>query len=574
MAAFEELRRRRVFRSSAAYIVASWVILQVADLVFPILDVPEITLRWLLWLLVLGLPVVVITSWIFRVAPGGRLEPEAGRTRTAAILGLTLASLVVGLALGWVWSGFQRNDSAKVSGGGMGIAVLPLEDLSPGGDKAYFSDGVHEELIARLAQIDGLSVPSRTTMESFRGSSKHARQIAAELSVDYILEGSVRHGGDRVRITLQLIDAAQDEHVWVRNFEEQLTMESLFQLQANVATDIAELLQAYPTPSDRDRLRQVPTPVFEAYDAYLKGLYHYRRFNAADLRLALDYFKEATDYDPAFGRAWSGLANSYALAATGYGWLAPQEAIAMARRYGEKALELEPHSGATISFVGDVAYWYDYDAPAAEAAYRRGIDVDPDHAGNRMSYSYLLSTRGRFDEAIEQAQLAIELEPRSSGVITNLAWRLLDARRYEEAIDAAESALAVDPSHVDARRVRGEAYAYLGRLKEIEADPFLEGNWLVMALARAHQGERETALSYLQPSVVSAAMDARPGSAARVYAALGDNDRAFEYLDRAIRERHRNVLMLAVSESYDSLRDDPRYVKTLARIGLPTSPLF
>ena len=159
-------------------------------------------------------------------------------------------------------------------------------------------------------------------------------------------------------------------------------------------------------------------------------------------------------------------------------------------------------------------------------------------------------------------------------MITNLAWRLLDARRYEEAIDAAESALAVDPSHTEARRVRGEAYVYLGRLKEIEADPFLEGNWLLMALAWAHQGERETALSYLQSSVVSAAMEARPGSAARVYASLGDNDRAFEYLDRAIRERHRNVLMLAVSESYDSLRDDPRYVKTLARIGLPTSPLF
>jgi len=443
--------------------------------------------------------------------------------------------------------------------------VLPLKDMSPGGDKAYFSDGIHEELISRLAEIRSIAVPSRTSVDRYRETNLSTRDIALELDVDYVLEGSVRHSSDRILITLQMIDGDTDNHIWVQDFDRELTVENIFDIQKSVAQNVARLLRTQLAPGELQLVSRSPTGNIAAYEAVLKGIFHYRRYRREDLRLAIEYFEKATRLDPEFANAWSGLANTYMLAATTYGWLEPAKAIPLAKQYGARALELDPYRGATISLIGDIAYWYDFDPIAAEAKYREGIAIDPHHIGNRLSYSYLLSTQGRFDEAHAQIAYCMREEPNAAYLFANRAWRYIDARQYEKAIESARAANEFEAGLPDPDWVLGYALVYLGRFDEAKEVSRVEENPMVTALMLVRSGQMDEARAYVAERRDQ--MLGRPADVAMLYAIIDDADEAFRWIDKAIDERHREILLLGTWELFDPLRSDPRFDAALSQIG-------
>lgn len=562
-----ELKRRRVFRAAAAYIITSWVILQVADIIIPAVDLPDWSMRLMLVVLVVLFPIVMLGAWAFQMTPAGDVRREFSQNSPATLLAIAVATFVVGAGLGWLWSSLNADKDVSRADRRPRIAVLPLKDMSPNGDKAYFSDGIHEELISRLAEIRNIDVPSRTSVDRYRDTDLGSREIARELDVDYLLEGSVRHSSDRVLITLQMIDALDDKHVWVQDFDRQLTVENIFDIQKTVAKNVATLLRTQLNPSDLKQLTEAPTKSLAAYEASLKGSYHYRRFSFDDLRLAVDYFREATQLDPNYAAAWSGLASSYALAATSYGWLDPKEAMALAKQYGARALELDPYNGGSISLIGDIAYWYDFDPATAEAKYIEGVAVDPYHVGNRLSYSYLLGSLGRHEEALEQIEFCIAEEPRAAHVYANAAWRHFSARQYQRTIESADSALAIDPGMPDAHFSRAYALIFLGRIDDARLTPGIEGHVVLQTLMFHHGGQLDEARRYVAERSVT---QIRPSDMAMLNAIIGDIDEAFKWADIAIEERHREILMLNTWELFDSLREDARYDIALKRLGFTT----
>jgi len=559
-----ELKRRRVIRASAAYIITSWVILQVADIVIPTVGLPDWTMRLILVVLVVLFPIVILGAWALQTSPTGDVRRDSTRSSPVTLFTVAAVTFVVGAGLGWLWSSLNADDDISGVDRRPRIAVLPLKDMSPNGDKAYFSDGIHEELIARLAEIRSIDVPSRTSVDRYRDTNLGSRDIARELDVDYLLEGSVRHSSNRVLITLQMIDALDDKHVWVQDFDRQLTVENIFDIQKTVAKKVATLLRTQLNASELEQLAEAPTKSLAAYEAALKGSYHYRRFSFDDLRLAVDNFREATELDPKFAQAWSGLANSYAMAATSYGWMDPHEAMALAKQYGARALELDPYFGGVISLIGDIAYWYDFDPATAEAKYLEGIAVDPYHVGNRLSYAYLLGSLGRHEEALKQIEFCIAEEPRAAHVYANGAWRHFSARQYEQTIESADAALAIDPSMPDAHFSRAYALIFLGHLDEARVTPGIDGHVILQALLRHRGGEIDEVRQYIAELPVS---QIRPSDMAMLYAIIGDTEEAFKWVDVAIEDRHREILMLNTWELFDSLRDDPRYDAALQRLG-------
>ncbi len=522
LALIEELKRRRVLRVAAAYVVFSWIVLQVADVVIPALPLPDWSMRLLLIALVVLFPVVVLVAWIFQVSSKRVIQRDALRTSPGMFIGVAVITFAIGGALGLLWSSLNSAQDETPLDRRPRVAVLPLKDMSPGGDKAYFSDGIHEELISRIAEIRSIAVPSRTSVDRYRETDLSTQAIAREMKADYILEGSVRHSSDRVLITLQMIDGETDSHVWVQDFDRELTVENLFEIQREVARSVAELLSTQMAPSELQLLASAPTTSIAAYEATLKGLFHYRRYSREDLRLAIEYYEQATQLDPEFANAWSGLANTYMMAATTYGWMAPDEAIPLAKKYGARALELDPYRGATISLIGDIAYWYDFDPIAAEAKYREGIAIDPHHVGNRLSYSYLLSTQGRGDEAQAQIAYCLREEPNAAHVFANRAWRHIDSRQYEKALESARTAGELDAALADTNWVLGYSLVYLGRFDKAKEIPGIEDHSIVTALMLVRSGQMDEARAYVAERYQQ--MLDRPADIAMLYAIIEDAD--------------------------------------------------
>lgn len=528
----------------------------------PAIPLPTWSMRVLLAVLVLAFPIIVLLAWVFQESPTGVVEREALQLQPREIAFLGVVTLLIGAALGLLWVTYHSRGEEVAQFQRPGVAVLPLKDMSPGGDKVYFSDGVQEELISRLSEIRHIAVTSRTSVDRYRDSKLTAREIADELAVDYILEGSVRHSTDRVRITVQLIDAVKDEHVWVREFDKRLSMDELFDIQRDVSENIASLMRTQLTPSDLQRLARVPTDSLAAYEAHLKAVYHYRRYNEQDLRIAIEHWENAVRLDPNYADAFSGLANGYMLAATTYGWMQPEQAIRLAKQYGARALEMTPYSGGIISLIGDIAYWYDYDAETAEAKYLEGIAVDPHHIGNRLSFAYFLSTQGRHDEAKEQIDYCLAKEPRAAHLHANAAWRYVDARQYEKVIEHANIALSLEPELIDPTYAK--AYALLLTDRIDEAEPMITGHWPLTALFLMRSGREAEARDYAYSLMRE---PDKPADVSLVFAIINDADETIRQLNKAIDERHRSVLLINSWELYDPLRADPRFHAVLRRLG-------
>ena len=450
------------------------------------------------------------------------------------------------------------------------IAVLPFKDLSADTSYQHFADGMQEELLSRLANIEEINVTSRTTVEPYRASALSITEIAAEIGVTALIEGSVRVDNDRIRITIQLIDAVGDQHLWADSFERTLSVQSIFSIQDEVAQRIAASLETRYGTLAKPNSVQLPTGDIDAYSMYLLGRFHTFRQTSENLALAVEYLTQATQLDPDFAEAYAALGWAYSFLGTSYGDLPPHEAYPRAREAALNALALDSELADARTLYADILTWYDWDFATAEREYRRTLELDP---GNVLGYALFLSVFERHDEAIELIERRLQADPDEAYVRVNAAWRLLNARRYERAIEQAELAA----NHPDARAALGKALLHSGNteraIRVLEDDLETRGRLAPqlsnLAVAYFDSGQRVVAQELLaELEQMAQSRFVSPALLAAAYFAAGDEDRGFASLQRALQLKVRGVIFLRVNEMLDGRRDDPRYLQLVRAAGL------
>jgi TolB-like protein/DNA-binding winged helix-turn-helix (wHTH) protein/Flp pilus assembly protein TadD len=482
--------------------------------------------------------------------------------------------LVLSLAILSIWLFRSR---APVPTGIRSIAVLPLENLSGDASQNYFADGMTDELITDLAQISALRVISRTSVMVYKGARKPLPQIAHELNVDAVVEGTVLRSGDQVRITAQLIEASTDKHLWSRSYEGELR-DSLA-LQSRVATAVADQIRINLTPREQAALTNVKTVLPEAYESYLKGRYFWNKRTADGLKVALAYFKQAIEEDPKYAQAYSGLADTYALLGDWqYAVMTPKEAFPQAKAAAIKALELDGSLGEAHNSLAFVLDGFDWDFESAGKEFQRAIGLNPGYATAHHWYAWHLSLLGRFDEAIEEMKKAQNLDPLSLIINADLAELLVLAHHYDESIVQSGKTIEMDPNFALAHIQLAQAYLqkrmYDEAVTELRKAALLSGGspTCIANLARAYvaSGKRSEAEKLLddlkkrsQPGHSNAA------EIAMIYASLGDTNQAMTWLEKGYDERFNPGVLLR--PGFDSLRSDSRFQSLLRRVGLPIS---
>jgi len=450
-----------------------------------------------------------------------------------------------------------------------------LESLSSDASQDYFADGMTDELISDLGQISALRVISRTSMMVYKRTRKPLPQIARELNVDAVVEGTVLRSGDQVRITAQLIEAAADKHLWSQSYEGELR--DTLTLQKKVAKAIADQIRINLNQQEQAELKRVRIVNPKAYEPYLKGRYFWNKRTADGLKVALTYFTQAIDEDPQYAQAYSGLADTYALLGDWqYAVMTPREALPRAKAAAIKALELDSALGEahnSLAFCLDVFEW-DFDSAGKE--FRRAIELNPGYATAHHWYAWHLGVSGRQDEAIVEMRKAEDLDPLSLIIKADLAELLLIAHSYDESIRQSRKTIEMDPNFPLAHNQLGLAYLqkrmYDEAVEELQKGVRLSGGspTCMANLARAYvaSGKRSEAVKLLG-DLKARSSQGHPDTSelAVIYASLGDTDQAMSWLEKAYAERFNPSVLLR--PGFDPLRSDPRFEDLVRRIGLP-----
>jgi serine/threonine protein kinase/tetratricopeptide (TPR) repeat protein len=468
----------------------------------------------------------------------------------------------------------DRQPTASAARGIGSLVVLPLRNLSGDPEQEFFADGMTEALIARLAQIGSLRVISLTSAMTYKGVRKSLPEIARELEVDAVVEGSVLRAGERVRITAQLIEAASDQPLWSNTFDRPLG--DILDLHSDVSRAIAEELRTRLTPNERVRLAGARSVRPVAYEAYLRGRHFWNKRTPEGLAKASACFQESIDADPLYAPAWSGLADCHNMLGA-FRWKPSREAFPLAHAAAARALELDPDLAEGHTSLAFALQYYDWDWPRSNSAYQRAIALHPGYATAHQWYADFLSDLGRFDEAFGEIERAVELDPLSAVTGTSYGDAFYYARRYPEAIARYQRTLELDPGYSWARMNLGRALQELGRhdqaIRTFEAALHDTGANLDESPALAHAwaaaGDRARAEAILARVIERwREGSVSPYSVANIHAALGDRDQAFAWLERALEDRDRMMVSLRVHPRLDPLRGDPRFADLLRRIGL------
>ena len=457
------------------------------------------------------------------------------------------------------------------------LAVLPLDSLSTDPSQDYFAEGMTDELITDLGQISALRVISRTSVMVYKGARKPLPQIARELNVDAVVEGTVLRSGNQVRITAQLIQAAADKHLWAKSYKGDFR--DALALQSQVARAIADEIRVTLTPHEQAALNNVSVVDPQAYEAYLKGRYFWNKRTADSLKTAKDYFNQAITEDPSYAQAYSGLADTYALLGDWqYAVMSAKEALPKAKAAATKAVELDNTLGEAHISLAFCLDGFDWDLQSADREFQQGIRLSPNYATAHHWYAWHLSLVGRYNEAIAEMRRAESLDPLSLIINADLAELLLIAHSYDQSIEQSRKTIAMDPNFALAHNQLGQAYLQkqmpIEAITELQKAVELSGGspTCTANLARAYaaSGRRSEAIRLLN----DLKKRSNPGYSnapeiAMIYAALGDRDQAMSWLERGYEERFNPGVFLR--PGFDPLHSDKRFQDLLHRSGLPVT---
>ena len=501
--------------------------------------------------------------------PAARPSSKAVRYAVFAVVPLALAVLVYALYTK------AKPDPAPVVTASS-IMVLPLENLSGDPEQEYFADGMTDALIGDLAKIGGLHVISRTSSMHYKGTKKSLPEIAGEIKVDVVVEGTVQRSGDRVVIRAQLIHAATDRHLWVRVYERE--MRDILDLQSEIAQAIAREVQIKMTPDEQARLTTTHPVSPRAFDEFLQGRYLYwNKRTEENLNKAIAHFQNAIKESPNFAQAHVGLADCFnSLATVQVSQLPPTEARRQAEQAATKALELDAGLAEAHSALGQVKH-YNWNWPAAEEDFKRAIELNQSYANAHNFYASFLMSLGRIEESIAASNRARQLDPFSLSISAQRGFLLENARRYDEAIEQLRRVTEMDPNHYQAYWILGHTYAAHGRfedgvnasLKAVDLSGRNPGALGILGLAYGLAGRKAEARKILNELLeLNKTRYVTPAALVNVYIGLDDKDQAFVWLDKAVQEKSNYVAYLKVFPIMDPLRSDPRYAEVLRRVGL------
>jgi TolB-like protein/Tfp pilus assembly protein PilF len=576
---FAELKRRNVLKVAVAYIFAGWALSQGIAQVFPVFDIPNWVIRLIVLLIIIGLPIALVLAWSFEITPQGIKRTEDVDLAAAAqqpkkrtwIFVVIIGALVsIGLfLLGRYSAGNKTASPAGISS--KSIAVLPFDNLSRDPDNAYFAEGVQDEILTRLAKVADLKVISRTSTQHFKSTPDNLPQIAKQLGVAHILEGSVQKANDQVRVNVQLINALTDAHLWAETYDRKLT--DIFGVESDIAKNIAETLQAKITGSEKSSIAKTPMVNPEAYELYLKGRFFWNKRSGVDLRKAIEFFNQAIAKDPNYALAYAGLADSYLLLPN-YGGSPTADVVPPARAAVTKALELDDSLAEAHASLG-LLDTLDLHLERAITHMERAVQLKPNYATGHHWLGLGHLSLGHFDQAIAEGKRAAELDPLSVIINADLAWTYASAHRLDEAEAQARKTLEIDPRFFLAHYYLGGIRQAKGRLTEAIAEyqqAFdLNGDFYSLAaLGRAYaragnKAEAQKVLARLNEEAKS--RHVAPYAWALLYLGMGDKNRALDELETAYQRGDTNYLfVLKVDPLFDDLRGQPRFEALVQKI--------
>jgi TolB-like protein/Flp pilus assembly protein TadD len=577
-----ELKRRNVYRAAVAYGVVAWFLAQLTTQVFPFFEIPNSAVRFVVIALAAGFPIAMLLSWVYEFTPEGVVRTEdlqpaqarsvqraTGRILDFIIIGallLVIAMLIVGRFP------FYRETGELISQ--KSVAVLPFENLSRDPDNAYFAEGIKEEVLARLSKVEDLKVISIRSTPQSKSSLTDLSQIAQKLGVGTFLEGSVQRSADEVRVTVQLVRAETDAHLWADVYDRKLT--DIFAVETEIAKAVADTLQAKLTGSEERAISVKPTGSLEAYEFYLRGRYYWNRRTAGGFKKALEQFEQAVEKDPTYGLAYAGLADCYALLEQ-YVGTPSSETLPKARAAALRALQIDDSLGeahTSLGYVNGLSWQF----REAEKEFKRGIALNPNYPTAHHWYGLpYLAMLGRLEEAMAEIKRAQRLDPLSPIISANAGNLYVLEGNLNTAIEEFKKVIELDPNFPIAHDFLGCAYLKQGREQEAMAE-LQKG---VELSRRASQelgflgygygaiGKRAEATTLLKELEERYARKESPAMfLAAVYAGLGEKDQAFAWLERDFQARTGLLIFITTLPDYDALRDDPRYIDLLRRIGL------
>ncbi|HSN73061.1 MAG TPA: tetratricopeptide repeat protein [Steroidobacteraceae bacterium] len=590
---FSELQRRNVVRVAVFYVLAAWLVIQVADVLFGMLGVPDWSGRLVLGLLALGFPIALVFAWVFELTPEGvkkqrevdlqrSIVHETGRKLNVAI-GILAVIAIAGMIVDrWIprsnvpavaeqpipAPAAGESDVATVSEQ-PSIAVLPFADMSQAGDQEYFADGLSEELLNLLAQIDELKVIGRTSSFQFKGRNEDLRVIGEQLGVANILEGSVRKSGDKLRVTAQLIRASDGSHLWSDTYDRQL--DDVFALQDEIASAVVDVLRLKLLGETRSVRAARHDPA--AYNLYLEGRFEGERRTEQSLDRAVTLYREAIERDPGFALAWVGLSIAYQDQAGQTGQLPFDEGYGLARDAVERALAIDPTLPRAHAALARIQGNYDWDWAAADASATRALELAPTDADILGTVGVRDLAMGRFHEGVERFGEAIERDPLRAPLHYNQALALIAAGRYDEAETAARRAVTLAAAD-SSGYYWNVALAVLlqGRFDEAAALVARESDefWRLFGEALiAHAQRRQQEADKLLERMIAEEAEVAAYQIAELYAWRDQPDEAFEWLERAYQQRDPGVSEILGSPFLQRLAQDPRYGAFLDKVGLP-----
>ena len=502
---------------------------------------------------------------------------KSDRVLRPRLFSLTIFLIVMVLAASFGFRYLPRPSVAVAPQGRMtSLVVLPFENLSADKDQAYFADGMTDELIAHLAKIRSLRVISRTSSMEYKGTHKALSQIARDLNVDSVVEGTVLRSGDRVRITAELVQVATDRHLWAETYESQLG--DILTLQSHVASAIVNEIRVKLTPEDQVRLATTRPVSTQSYENYLKGRYYWNKRSQEGLTKAIDYFQLAIEKDPNYALAYAGLADCYSIIGSAIVGTVPASGVApQARAAALKSLELDDTLAEAHTSLATVRFNYDWDWNAAASGFRRAVELNPSYATAYQRNSLYLMSMGRTSESIAEMNRAHDLDPLSISMNFSLGWRLYMAREYDQAIEQLRNTIDMDPAFVLPHLVLGQAYeqkkAYDQAIAELRraTELSLGSPPVLAALARtlAVSGRITEARNLLEQLQLSKRQYVSPFYVAIVYAGLGENERALDWLEKAYADRSNAIVFLKVDPQLDTLRSYPRFHELQRKLRLP-----
>ena len=456
------------------------------------------------------------------------------------------------------------------------IMVLPLENLSGDASEEYFADGMTDALIGDLAQIGGLHVISRTSSMHYKGTKKSLPQIAGEINVDAVVEGTVQRSGERVVVRAQLIQAATDRHLWVRTYTRDVR--DVLDLQSEIAQDVAREVQIQLTPGEQARFSSRRAVQPKAYDSYLQGRYLYwNKRTEENLNKAIELFQNAIKEDPNYAPAYVGLADCYnGLSVVQISALPPVEGRRRGEEAASKALELDSSLADAYTALGWINH-YNWNWTAAEQRFKRALELNPNYANAHNFYASYLMSRGRVDGSIAASNRARELDPFSLAISVQRGFLLENARRYGEAIEQLRAVIAMDPNHYQAYWVLGHTYAANKQFDEavaaaekaVELSERAPGALGILGLAYGLAGRKTEATKILVELLeLSRTRYVTPAALVNVYVGLGDKEQTFVWLEKAYEERSNYIAYLKVFPILDPVRSDRRFADLVGRVGL------